>query len=262
MRTGTLRLILVGTLCAGACGGTVSRAKPADRPAATTAAPAPTTTLAPKAPEAPRTAWQKVTEKIGPDGSVPLSVALQAFALAIGPIPGVDVPEPDAGMGTGVSSGTAALWWIARHDDELSSAQRAAVQSALTATSVSSTCAPSTAPSTTAAEAKLAKPERFAYQPLASGTASARSALFDSEYTCTPQRYIDEDDPGVEDYRFLVDTELGRVEARSVSSSPFRSTCRSATRPKAATRWRGRRRSRATARRSSRRRATSSCCAT
>jgi hypothetical protein len=34
-------------------------------------------------------AWSQVTAGIGRDGTIPLDVALQAFALTIGPLPGV-----------------------------------------------------------------------------------------------------------------------------------------------------------------------------
>ena len=67
-------------------------------------------------------AWQQVRDQIGPDGSVTVEVALEAFSLAYGPLPGVTVPTGPVGP---VRSGTSALRWIVAHWDEIDAAQQA-----------------------------------------------------------------------------------------------------------------------------------------
>jgi len=75
------------------------------------------------------TAFDQVIAMLGPDGEVSSEMALQAFALAIAPIPGVTPPS-----GSNPSpNADAALEWILGTWDELSSAQRTAVQTALDA---------------------------------------------------------------------------------------------------------------------------------
>ncbi len=55
---------------------------------------------------------------------VPLDTALQAFALAIGSLPGVEIPE---GRRELIPSASGALRWVRGHWDELSAEQQAAV---------------------------------------------------------------------------------------------------------------------------------------
>jgi hypothetical protein len=69
-------------------------------------------------------AWGKVTAGIARDGSIPLEVALQAFALAIGPLPGVEVPSGDLPP---LSSGSEPIRWIIGHWEDLTAEQQAAV---------------------------------------------------------------------------------------------------------------------------------------
>ena len=74
-------------------------------------------------------AFDLVLDMIGPAGEVSVDMALQAFALAIAPLPGVTAPagpntRPDANIALGL---VLKVW------DSLSSAQRAAVESALEA---------------------------------------------------------------------------------------------------------------------------------
>jgi hypothetical protein len=90
-------------------------------------APAGPGSAAPAGPAAP-TAWQQVLGRIGPDGRVSTETALQAFALAVGPVPGVSGPAGAAGE---IRSGTLAVEWVVGHWRELSAAQRQAVRAAI-----------------------------------------------------------------------------------------------------------------------------------
>ena len=102
----------------------------ASQPAASpqTAPPSPVVlTLGPTEPDA-NDAWGKVTAGIGRDGTIPLEVALQAFALAIGPLPGVDVPSGDP---PALSSGSEPIRWLIGHWDELTPEQQAAASAHL-----------------------------------------------------------------------------------------------------------------------------------
>jgi len=74
--------------------------------------------------EPERTAWERVLSQIGPDGDVGLETALQAFSLAIGPLPGVAKP---AGRVEEIPSGSGAVRWLMGHYDELTPEQQAAV---------------------------------------------------------------------------------------------------------------------------------------
>jgi hypothetical protein len=56
----------------------------------------------------PTTAWAKVLARVGPDGRVSTQTALEAFALAIGPLPGVKVPSGPHGT---IESGDLAVDW-------------------------------------------------------------------------------------------------------------------------------------------------------
>jgi hypothetical protein len=69
-----------------------------------------------------------VTGGIARDGTIGLEVALQAFALAIGPLPGVEVPSGDIPP---LSSGSAPIRWVVGHWEELTPEQQAAVVSHL-----------------------------------------------------------------------------------------------------------------------------------
>ena len=73
----------------------------------------------------PRTAWGRVLEQIRPDGGVSKRTALDAFAVAYGPLPGVRVP---AGSKTAAQSGTLAAEWILSYLPQLTAPQRRVVQ--------------------------------------------------------------------------------------------------------------------------------------
>jgi hypothetical protein len=68
-------------------------------------------------------AWDHVLSEIGPNGQVSKSMALRAFSVAIGPLPGVSLPAGEAGD---IRSGSAAVRWLHAHWSEITPAQRAA----------------------------------------------------------------------------------------------------------------------------------------
>ncbi len=69
-------------------------------------------------------AWQGIFDAIGEDGEVSKETGLQAFALAIGDLPGVERPTGESGF---VKSGSMAVRWLVSYWDELTPEQRAAV---------------------------------------------------------------------------------------------------------------------------------------
>jgi hypothetical protein len=71
----------------------------------------------------PATAWDRVLDQVGPDGSVSAATALQAFALAYGPLPGVTVPPGPVGM---IRSGSGPIRWLISRWPELGPDQQAA----------------------------------------------------------------------------------------------------------------------------------------
>jgi hypothetical protein len=77
----------------------------------------------------PATAYDAVLAKVKADGTVDRATALSAFALAIGPVPGV---TPPAGPRGPIPSGTAAVLWTFAHWSGLTAGQKAAVRAALT----------------------------------------------------------------------------------------------------------------------------------
>ena len=76
----------------------------------------------------PRTAWEAVTRQVGPTGVPSKQVAMEAFSLAFGPLPGVTRPAGPRGL---IPSGTSALRWMWGHWNELTPAQRKVVLSYL-----------------------------------------------------------------------------------------------------------------------------------
>lgn len=77
---------------------------------------------------ADETQWQRVVAGMAPDGSVPLETALQAWVVAVGPLPGVAEPEGEPADDAQIES---AIRWVLRHWDALTVEQRAAVQAFL-----------------------------------------------------------------------------------------------------------------------------------
>jgi hypothetical protein len=70
-------------------------------------------------------AFQRVLDRIGDDGTIDRDTALQAFALAFTPPPGVSVP---AGPSESILSGSGPLRWVTGHLAELTPAQQRAVR--------------------------------------------------------------------------------------------------------------------------------------
>src|SRR5204862_523180 len=83
--------------------------------------------------------------RIKADGTVPTSAALQAFALAIAPLPGVKVPSGPAGT---IRAGGSIVRWMRGHWNDLTAAPRAAVQKAPPGTAVTSPGGPGLSPPT------------------------------------------------------------------------------------------------------------------
>jgi hypothetical protein len=75
-----------------------------------------------------RTAWQRTLDSIRDDGSITPALALRAFAIAYGPLPGVKRPGGRVGV---PRSGTLAMQLVARVWDRLTPAQRTAVNRAV-----------------------------------------------------------------------------------------------------------------------------------
>jgi hypothetical protein len=73
-------------------------------------------------------AFQRVLDRIGDDGTIDRDTALQAFALAFTPPPGVTTPP---GPTDPILSGSGALRWVTAQLAELTPAQRRAVESAV-----------------------------------------------------------------------------------------------------------------------------------
>ncbi|MGH8916591.1 MAG: hypothetical protein ACRDZM_19010, partial [Acidimicrobiia bacterium] len=70
------------------------------------------------------TAWDRVLDGMTDESVVPLDTALQAFALAIGPLPGVEAPE---GQRKPIPSGSGAVRWLLGRWDELTAEQQGTV---------------------------------------------------------------------------------------------------------------------------------------
>ncbi len=77
---------------------------------------------------APQTAWQKLLGSIDADGHESTQTALQAFALAIGPVPGVQVPSGTPGE---IFSGSIAVEMVMNHWAELTANQQQAIDTLL-----------------------------------------------------------------------------------------------------------------------------------
>lgn len=99
--------IVVLTLLLGACNG----ASPAVQ---STPSPSPVPT-----------AWDTVLDRMGEGGRVDLETAMQAFSLAVAPLPGVELPDGTPG---GMFEATLAVDWLVDHLEELTPEQRAAAE--------------------------------------------------------------------------------------------------------------------------------------
>jgi hypothetical protein len=183
IRRRLLVAILIGSLVA-ACGqAEPSRSgspRPSDRtatpsePAPSGAASSPYPTLAPDVePVDPSDALAQILSGVQRDGSVPLETALEAFALLIGPLPGVEAPSGDVSREV---DGTTALKMLLGHREELTSAQWAAVHDLLDPRPVTTTLA-----SGPLIAAVGPGPMRTAANPCPGGKESPRRAEFEME---------------------------------------------------------------------------------
>jgi hypothetical protein len=96
--------VLGAVLLAGACGGGSAPARTSQRGLP---------------------AFQRVLDRIGDDGAIDRDTALQAFALAFTPPPGVKRPP---GPSEPIQSGSGPLRWVMSHFNELTPAQQRAVR--------------------------------------------------------------------------------------------------------------------------------------
>jgi hypothetical protein len=119
-------LLVAGCGASGPTGSpTASTTVPAGT--GTAATPASSSTATPT-PLAAGPAWTAVLDQVGDDGTVSKDTALQAFALAFGGLPGVEVPDGEPGA---IGSGTMALRWLVSYWGELTEEQRAAAVEAI-----------------------------------------------------------------------------------------------------------------------------------
>jgi hypothetical protein len=122
--TGAVAAGLLAATAAGCGTGPAGTARTAGQPVRPVAVPA----------------WQRALNQVGPDGMVTAPDALDAFALAIGPVPGV---QPPSGPAEAIPSGTIAVQWVLGHWGQLTSTQQHAV---LTDLGVATTTAQDSAP--------------------------------------------------------------------------------------------------------------------
>ena len=79
----------------------------------------------------PLTAWDEIVAKMGPNGEVSLEMALQAFSLAVAPLPGVELPKAPRAR---LKSGTPAVRWLLAHWSELTAEQQSVADAAMRST--------------------------------------------------------------------------------------------------------------------------------
>jgi hypothetical protein len=88
-------------------------------------------TATPSSTALPRTAWQGVLAQIGPRGEVSKEMALEAFSLAVAPLPGATTPAGARPAATELLDGTPAIYWLERVWDQLTGEQQQAALDAL-----------------------------------------------------------------------------------------------------------------------------------
>jgi hypothetical protein len=122
-------IIAAAILLVAACGSPTSsgpassgQSAPAASSSSATGATTPSPSNGPP-PMVPGPAWAAVLDQVGADGTVSRDVALQAFALAFGSLPGVTTPPGDSGS---IPSGSMALRWLVSYWAELTPEQQAA----------------------------------------------------------------------------------------------------------------------------------------
>lgn len=100
--------------------------------ACTSAPPSPSPTPSSDIPKVPSTStFGRLFAQVRDDGTVSQETALQAFALAIAPLPGVTLPQGDPPALHERISGSFAIDWLLPYYDQLTAEQRAAVDAVL-----------------------------------------------------------------------------------------------------------------------------------
>lgn len=116
--------VLLAAIVLAACGTTSGTASPA----ASGVAPSVAASIGSAASQTPADpVWTKALDDLGPDGSRSLDSAVRLFALAFGPIPGVDAQRPS----TVLRDATVALRAVKDHWTELTPDQQAAITKAI-----------------------------------------------------------------------------------------------------------------------------------
>lgn len=221
MRRGTIpAIVLAAAFALGACGGGSdgevrgARAERSGEAVQPAAEGAPTeldeVDLEDEPEYEPQTAWDVLSLELARNGGeTTKEIALQAFALTLGDVPGVDPPSVPNGE-IGQHSATSALRWVTRHWDELTDDERAAVHAALGTEPDEADAAP--APDGEAG----AEVESFEFELIGThtaGRASARGTLDLFQGSCVKgTEYVTEDGPGAEQYRSMLDQEIRNVE--------------------------------------------------
>lgn len=164
----------------------------------------------------PETAWEAALTGITDDGAVPLGVALQAFSLALAPLPGVEL-ESNLAAGTDhLLSGTGAVNWVLRHWDDLTAAQQQAVGNILVDPASPDSGTSSGSASAIATVDRGAVPVVVAValksQPTVAGSPVAAEPQ--TKTGCWGQPLVDRDSAGAEVYRPELDELTGEIEAR------------------------------------------------
>ena len=90
-----------------------------------------TGTPKPVAASADTSPYAQLLAEIGPNGEVTKEMALEAFSLAIAPLPGVTVPTGAAPTDAEREDGTFAVDWLLPYMNQLTPDQAAAVNAAL-----------------------------------------------------------------------------------------------------------------------------------
>src|SRR5262245_15065247 len=119
-------VVVAALLLAAACGSSSPTPVPTDSASRETASPDTSASSAAQpsaSPIAAGPAWMAIEAGIDADGKVSKETALQAFALAIGDLPGVTPPPEDPGT---LHSGTMALRWLLSYWGQLTPEQQAA----------------------------------------------------------------------------------------------------------------------------------------
>ncbi len=77
----------------------------------------------------PDAAWEAELDNVLPDGTRSMESSLRLFAIAFGPVPGVDAPASSGD----IASASEAVWRVVAHEDQLTPEQRAVIESDLAA---------------------------------------------------------------------------------------------------------------------------------